>query len=122
MEKKFLLMLSLEAMNIYQKNKNTIQNDNIVIEKINKVDEYVIVTNNSNEDIDLKGWKITSVTGNQEFIFPIYTLKSGNSVKIASGREEGDLNWGKRNIWNNTKSDPGKLYNSSGKLVFNYND
>lgn len=42
--------------------------------------------------------------------------------KFNIGNEKGDLNWGKSNIWNNTKSDIGKLYNSSGTLVFTYDD
>lgn len=95
----------------------------IIIQNIDKRAEIVTIKNNSSEDINLKGWKLVSVTGNQSYTFPEYILKAGTSVTIASGKDaKGDLLWGKNNIWNNSKSDPGELYDNNGNLVFRYDD
>lgn len=94
----------------------------VVIQNIDKKGEIVTIKNNSSNSINLKGWKIVSVTGNQTFEFPDYTLSAGASVTVASGEVSGDLIWGKANIWNNSKSDPGELYDSSGNLVYRYDD
>ncbi|MDI3545152.1 MAG: competence protein ComEC [Rikenellaceae bacterium] len=95
---------------------------NVVISNIDKEDEIVTITNKSSKDINLKGWKIVSVTGNQQYVFSDYILKAGASVKVASGNKPGDLIWGEENVWNNSKSDSGELYDSNGNLVYKYED
>lgn len=97
-------------------------NEGVIIQNIDKEGEIITIKNNSSSSINLKGWKIVSVTGNQTFVFPDYTLAAGASVTVASGDVSGDLIWGKANIWNNSKSDPGELYDSSGNLVYRYDD
>lgn len=94
----------------------------VIISNIDKAGEIVTIKNNSTEDINLSGWKLVSVTGNQEFIFPSYILKANGIVTVASGNLKGDLIWGKGNIWNNSSSDPGILYDAQGNQVFRYND
>jgi len=103
---------------------NAIQNSsaNVIISNIDKKGEIVTITNKSSKDINLKGWKIVSVTGNQQYVFPDYVLKAGASVKVASGNKPGDLIWGEENVWNNFQSDPGELYDSDGNLVYKYED
>lgn len=95
---------------------------NVIISNIDKKGEIVTITNKSSKDINLKGWKIVSVSGNQQYVFPDYVLKAGASVKVASGNKPGDLVWGEENVWNNSQSDPGELYDSHGNLVSKYED
>lgn len=94
----------------------------IIIQNIDKKSETVTIKNNSSEDVNLDSWKIISIKGNQEYTFPAYTLKAGESVTVASGDEEGDLIWGQGNIWNNSESDPGELYDNLGNLIHRYED
>ncbi|NLN03280.1 MAG: hypothetical protein GX166_00415 [Clostridiaceae bacterium] len=95
----------------------------VVISALDKIAEYVSITNNSDSDIDMTGWKILSVTGNQQYNFSSgYLLKAGSTINIASGGADGDLIWTKANIWNNTSSDPAELYDNTGKLVSRYDD
>ncbi|KYH35993.1 hydroxyacylglutathione hydrolase [Clostridium tepidiprofundi DSM 19306] len=106
--------------NTVQTSKET--NNKIIIQSIDKVAEIVVIKNNSDRDIDLTGWKLVSVTGNQTYIFPKYILKAGVSIKISSGNSKGDLKWSKRNIWNNSKEDDGELYDGLGNLVYHYDN
>lgn len=65
--------------------------------------------------MDLTGWYLVSVTGNQKYTFPDgYRLKAGAEITIASNEETGDLFWTKANVWNNSASDPAELYDSNG--------
>lgn len=105
-----------------ESNNTSVKLSDIEITHIDKIEELVTIKNFSEEDIDLTGWKILSVRGNQEFIFPEYILKSGQKVVISSGNKKGDLDWGATNIWNNTESDPGILYNSQGQEIYYYED
>lgn len=99
-----------------------VTNGNIIISSLDKVNELITLKNNSTTDIDISGWKIVSVTGNQSFTFPSFILKAGTTVTIASGDTSGTLQWGKGNIWNNSQSDPAELYDNTGKLIYRYND
>lgn len=105
-------------------NNSTVSADKqISITEIDKKAEYVIIKNISNTDVNLQGWKIVSVTGEQEFTFPKYTLEKGDTITITSGKDNinnGDFYWGKANVWNNDKNDPGELYDSSGNLIDKY--
>lgn len=47
----------------------------------------------------------------------------GNSVKVAGydAKSTGDFIWEEGSgVWNNSKSDPGELYNPNGELVDKY--
>lgn len=94
----------------------------VIISKLDKFGELVTIQNNSSEDIDLYGWKLLSVRGNQEYIFPDYILKANGIVTVTSGEIEGDLKWGSVNIWNNTQSDPAILFDAQGNQVFKFED
>lgn len=94
----------------------------IIISDVDKAGELVTIKNMSPTEFNLGGWKLLSVTGNQEYIFPDYILKGGSSVTVTSGDKEGDLNWGSQNIWNNSKSDPAVLYDRNGNERFRYDD
>jgi hypothetical protein len=97
----------------------------IEIVKLDKKLEYIILKNISDKSVNLDGWKILSVRGEQSFIFEDFTLASGETVKVGDfARNEGiDFHWlDGRGTWNNTKSDPAELYNSNNQLVDRYND
>ncbi len=97
----------------------------IVITSVDKVKEIVTISNRGQTDMELKGWKLVSVNGNQVYMFPTYSLKSGATIQITSGpnasKGANSLMWTKSNMWNNTKSDPAKLYDASGALVSEFN-
>jgi hypothetical protein len=80
---------------------------------IDKSAETVTLRNETAGDtIDLTGWHMCSVTGNQEH--PI-------SGSLAPGEERTFPNTGGP-IWNNSSSDPGALYNGDGQLVSYFPD
>lgn len=95
----------------------------VVISSLDKKAEFVEITNRSGKNIDLTGWYIVSVTGNQTFRFPEgFILEAGKTVKISSAGAAGDLQWSAGNIWNNSSSDPAELYNASGVLIHRWDD
>ena len=72
--------------------------------------------------VDMTGWYLVSVTGNQTYYFPDnFTLEGGDIIYITSGPGAADqfpnyLKWTGSYMWNNN-GDPGKLYNAYGQLV-----
>ena len=77
------------------------------IVSINKSAETVTLQNVSTGAINLSGWKMCSITGNQQH--PI-------SGSLAAGETKVFPNNGGA-IWNNGSPDPGALYNPNGQLV-----
>lgn len=114
--------LEFNHKEIVLNNNSPVNKPDVVISNVDKIEEIVTIKNNSKDEINLEGWKLLSVTGNQEYIFPKYVLKGGGMVTVTSGNKEGDLDWGSTNIWNNTKSDPAVLYDEAGKEIFRFND
>ena len=54
-----------------------------MIENIDLVNEIVIIKNHSNTDVDMTGWKLVSVIGNQVYNFPNgFILKAGASITV----------------------------------------
>ncbi|RAP76604.1 stalk domain-containing protein [Paenibacillus montanisoli] len=94
---------------------------NVIISDVNAVNETITVKNNGTSDINLKGWKVVSVTGNQTYVFSDYTLKAGLTVTLVSGAdaksETGKIVWTTKNIWNNREADPAQLFDATGALV-----
>ena len=115
-------VLDFNNKEIDTNNNSSVNKPDVVISHVDKIGEIVTIKNNSKDEINLEGWKLLSVTGNQEYIFPRYILKGGGVVTVTSGDKSGDLNWGSNNIWNNTKSDPAVLYDESGKEIFRFDD
>ncbi len=98
-------------------------NKDIKITGLDKKTEYIILTNKSTSDVNLKNWVIISVKGDQRYRFNSdYILEVGKSVKIGdSARSTVDFHWLEgKGIWNNSKSDPAELYDSNGNLVDRY--
>lgn len=98
------------------------ENAEVKIILLDKLGEIVIIRNDSEEDVDLTGWTLLSLTGDQEFIFPEYILEAGGRVTITSGVKDGDLEWGKKNVWNNSTSDPAVLFDADKNQVYWFND
>lgn len=97
----------------------------ITIDTLDKKAEYIVIKNSGANAVDLTGWKIVSVQGNQSFTFPAFNLAAGATVKVGdSANNSGiDFHWlDGGGTWNNSKPDPAELYDNSGKLVDVYND
>lgn len=94
----------------------------VVISDLDKVGETVTIQNDSSTDINLEGWRILSVRGNQEYILPNYILKANEIVVVTSGAKKGNLTWGSENIWNNSESDPAVLYDKEGNEIFRFDN
>ena len=92
-------------------NPNAAPNYPIQITSINKSTETVTLKNISTNAIDLTGWNMCSVTGNQHH--PI-------GGTLVSGASQSFINTGGP-IWNNASADPGALYNPAGQLVSYFN-
>jgi micrococcal nuclease len=83
--------------------------------------EYVTLTNEGNQPVDLGGWTLYSVRGGQRYELPAgVVLQPGASVTIYSGpgaEQAGGLFWTGANVWNRSQSDPAELYDAAGALV-----
>ncbi|MDR7855459.1 MBL fold metallo-hydrolase [Tissierella sp.] len=94
----------------------------VIISDLDKVGETVTIKNDSSTDINLEGWRLLSVKGNQEYIFPDYILKANEIVIVTSGGKDGNLTWGSENIWNNSESDPAVLYDKEGNEIYRFDN
>lgn len=89
----------------------------IRITNVDLVNEIVTLKNYTNTDINMTGWKLVSVEGNQVFDFPSdYIMPANSEITIASGKSTGTLKWTSAYIWNND-GDRAELYDASNKLV-----
>ena len=80
---------------------------------INKGSETVVLKNVSPEPVNLDGWRMCSIRGNQEHT-PIGGM-------LAPNEERSFVNAGGQ-IWSNDQNDPGALYNANGQLVSSWAD
>lgn len=99
---------------------NNCQSDNTVapnypvqIVSIDKRAEVVTLKNVSADPVNLDGWHMCSIKGNQEHVPISGTLAPGEQRPFPSSTG---------NIWNNSEDDDGALYNASGQLVAFYDD
>ncbi|MEU8151807.1 lamin tail domain-containing protein [Nonomuraea sp. NPDC048901] len=78
--------------------------------------EYVVLKNNSNVTVQMMDWIVRDETG-YKYRFPFFSLKSGKTVTIRSGKGADTTTtkyWGRASyVWNNT-GDTASLYWSSG--------
>jgi hypothetical protein len=84
----------------------------VQITRIDKGAEIVWLKNVSPDPVDLTGWRMCSIRGNQEH--PIGGM-------LAPGEERAFPGPG-GNIWNNSEPDDGALYNPNGQLVSYWRD
>lgn len=103
-----------------QMNEKTVAKETIVIDSKDLEREIVSIKNNGKSAVNMKGWKLVSVDGNQVFNFPNITIQSGTSIYITSGTDAKDGNsyikWTGRQIWLNS-GDMAQLINPKGELV-----
>ncbi|MFV9504116.1 MAG: lamin tail domain-containing protein [Oscillochloridaceae bacterium umkhey_bin13] len=82
--------------------------------------EYVQITNESSEPVDLTGWNLHDGDKRHSFTFPRFKLAPGASVKVwtRQGRNDhANLYWGRRSaIWNNS-GDTGTLKDATGRTI-----
>ncbi|TQR19376.1 MBL fold metallo-hydrolase [Psychrobacillus vulpis] len=92
----------------------------IMIESKDVQEEIVGITNTGDTSVNLNGWKLVSVIGNQVFKFPNITLAAGKTIYITSGQnaKEGQdfIKWTNGQMWRND-GDAAQLINEKGEVV-----
>ncbi|GFZ79575.1 hypothetical protein GCM10008018_26370 [Paenibacillus marchantiophytorum] len=114
-----------------------VQSDMIIVERDKKA-EFVVLKNRGTKEIDLKGWKVISVNGQEVYPFKeSYVLNPDSYVMLLSGKEgksyeqtgvngtefrtySRSLLWTTSEVWNDTESDAVELYNLAGVKVSEY--
>ncbi|EKD93416.1 MAG: hypothetical protein ACD_28C00151G0021 [uncultured bacterium] len=81
-------------------------------------DEYVEVTNNSSETVDLEGWSIRGSSGEESYIFTSIALIPGESIKVYTNQGKYSFNSAKA-LWNNAGEEV-YLYGADGVIVDQY--
>ena len=81
---------------------------------IDKERETVVLRNVSTAAVDLSGWHVCSITGNQEHQGIGGTLAAGQTRTFPRANPD--------NIWNNSERDDGALYDAQGRLIDYYFD
>lgn len=107
---------SLQENQSLVENQSNDMTSNLVILSVGLISEEVIIKNISTNTVQLKGYKLISITGNQVYTFSDYLLAAGKTVTVYSGKGSGDLKWTGSYIWNNN-GDSAALYDASGKLL-----
>lgn len=99
-----------------------------IVLTIDKRDELVTINNTSNEYINLDGWKLVSVRGNQTYTFDSVQIPAKGVLYVSSSDKttkpsaDSVLVWEVDNVWNNNEPDPGELYNENNELVAVWED
>ncbi len=92
----------------------------VVIVSVNKQAEYVDITNQTDQAVDLTGWRLVSERGNQSCsLSGILESKTSLRIYAMSGSDGFNCGFGS-DIWNNSQSDPAVLYNAQGLEVSRY--
>ncbi len=91
--------------------------ETLKITMVDKHDEEVTIKNVSSSTINLQGYILVSVKGNQTFTFPSYELKPNGTVTVYGKGGTGELQGWAGNVWNNSSSDPAELYDNNGNLL-----
>jgi len=110
-------------------NKSTVAetsgSDAVKIIELDKKAEYIVIKNVSSDTINITGWVIVSVKGNQRFTFPKCSLAPNATMKVGDSGKNSDVDFhwlDGRGTWNNSESDPAELYDSIGSLIDRYFD
>ncbi|MCO5177316.1 MAG: 30S ribosomal protein S6 [Thermomicrobiales bacterium] len=82
--------------------------------------EWVVVSNGSDSEVQLEGWKLADNGEKHTYVFPAFALAAGGSVRVnmAAGDDSAeDLYVGNRRHWWNNDGDCAYLYDAAGTLV-----
>ncbi len=86
-------------------------------------DEYVEISNNGREPVDITDWELQDVTGSREYKWESYQLQPGEKIKVYTNEthpESGGFSFGSANaIWGNS-GDVAELYDADKQLVARY--
>lgn len=95
--------------------------ETLVIVFVNKEAEYADIQNRSIAPINLAGWRLVSEKGSQSCTLS-GMIQPGETLRIWAGPDAGPgFNCGfGSNIWNNSESDPGVLYNPQNIEISRY--
>jgi hypothetical protein len=85
-----------------------------IVMTVDKEDEVVTLRNVSPAAVDLTGWRVCSIRGNQRHATLSGTIAAGQTLRIPS--QAGS------NIWSNNDRDDGALYDANGSLISYWND
>jgi len=92
----------------------------VYVSNLNLKDEWVKISNKGSSPASLTGWKIEDDGSKHTYVFPSYTLGSGSSVTVYTGKGTNtatELYWQLGSpIWNND-GDTAYFYDNSGRLV-----
>lgn len=92
----------------------------VYVSDLSLKDEWVRITNKGSSSVSLAGWKVEDKGGKHIYTFPSYTLNSGSTVTLYTGKGKDtatELYWQLNDpVWNNN-GDIAFLLDNSGKLV-----
>jgi hypothetical protein len=92
----------------------------VQIISVNKAMEYVDLQNFNNAPVDISGWKLVSVTGNQPCALS-GVLQPNEVLRVWAKKGDTGFSCGYLiNIWNDNQKDPAVLYDAQGKPVSRY--
>jgi micrococcal nuclease len=97
----------------------------VQVASVNLEAEWVEIWNGGTEPVDLTGWVLVSLRGDQRFAFPEgFVLAPGAAVTITSGRAFRHqppevLGWTEKDVWNNA-GDPAVLVDPAGREVHRF--
>jgi hypothetical protein len=92
----------------------------VLIVGVDKPREYVDIQNFGNGPVDLTGWRLVSVMGNQSCALS-GVLQPTEILRIWAGKGNTGLSCRfPVNIWNDNTDDPAVLYNAQGQEVSRY--
>jgi len=89
-------------------------NSPIHITNVDKLGEVVRIRNVTNAAVDLTGWRICSIRGNQ-----VHATLNGS---IAAGQAMDIMSQADGNIWSNSENDDAALYDAKGSLISFWED
>ncbi len=91
--------------------------------KVDKSAETVVIANNGGAPLDLSGWRLVSVRGDQAVEIPAGTvLNPGAVLTVASGSSQGDVAFGPRHVWHNKLRDSAELRRPDGRVALYWDD
>jgi hypothetical protein len=101
------------------KGENTGISSGIKITRVDLKSEEVDITNGGTNIINLDGYTLISVKGDQKYTFSSYKLAHGQTVTVYGKDGSGDLFWTNSYIWNND-GDLAQILDANGKLLDEY--